>query len=206
MTTPDPVALLIRCLGRLPGIGRRSAERIAMHLAAARGPEIRDLVAALQQVDAEVCSCQRCGGLTVRAQDPCPICSDPRRDPQLVCVVQDPADIALLERARAHTGLYHALCGKLSPMQGQGPRDLRLQNLHRRVREDQVRELILAMNSDVEGDATARFIQESFAGAPIRITRLAYGLPAGSGIGYSDPVTLARALAGRIPYTPESAE
>lgn len=202
MPTPDPLARLVRSLGRLPGIGRRSAERIAVHLAGARDASIRELVTALEQVEAEVCSCRRCGGLTVRSADPCPLCTDPRRTPRILCVVEGPGDIDLLERAGAFSGLYHALLGKLSPMHGQGPQDLRLRQLHQRIREDGVEELILAMNADVEGDATARFIQESVAGLPVRVTRLAYGIPAGSGIGYTDPVTLSRALAGRVPYTP----
>lgn len=200
MTSSDPLADLIRCLARLPGIGRRSAERMAIHLARDRGRAIRDLVAALERVDAEICTCCRCGGLTVKSNDPCRICSDPRRDPTQVCVVEDPGDIPLLEKSGAFRGLYHALLGKLSPMQGEGPQQLRLRELHRRIREEGVQELILATNSDVEGDATARFIQESLEEVPIRITRLAYGIPAGSGIGYADPLTLARALSGRTTY------
>jgi recombination protein RecR len=197
MATPDPLARLIACLGKLPGVGRRSAERMAIRLARDRATLKRDLVAALEDVEASVCECRLCGSLTLRTEDPCGICCDPGRANGQLCVVQDPGDITNLERAGAFRGRYHALMGKLSPMQEQGPAQLRLQRLLERIGSEEIREVILALNSDVEGDATARFLLETLAQKQVKVTRIAFGIPAGSGIGFSDPVTLARAMEGR---------
>ena len=197
MAPPDPLARLIAGLSKLPGVGRRSAERMAMKLARDHGPLKRELVAALEDVESSVCECRLCGNLTLIAEDPCGLCTDPRRATGQLCVVQEPGDIAPIERAGAFRGRYHALMGKLSPMQEQGPAQLRLRSLLERIDAEGIREVILALNSDVEGDATARFLLEVLARKQVKLSRIAFGIPAGSGIGYSDPVTLARAMEGR---------
>ena len=197
MSPHEPLSRLIACLGKLPGVGRRSAERMAVKLARDRGTLKRDLVAAIQEVEASVGECRTCGNLTLTAENPCRLCTDPRRATGQLCVVQDPGDIVSLERAGAFQGRYPALMGKISPMQEQGPAHLRVRSLLDRVGSEAVREVILALNSDTEGDATARFLLEALQGKKVNVTRIALGIPAGSGIGYSDPVTLARAMEGR---------
>lgn len=186
-------------LSRLPGIGRRSAERMALRLARDPGGLASDLMAALRDVVANVRCCGRCGNVTTVDEDPCRLCVDPARDGAQLCVVEDASDILTIERAGGYRGRYHALLGKLSPMQGTGPRDIRVEALVRRVEQEGVRELVLALNTDVESDATARYIGELFKDRPVRVTRLAFGLPAGSGIMYADAVTLSRAMKGRQP-------
>jgi recombination protein RecR len=197
MAPTEPLARLAACLGKLPGVGRRSAERMAQCLARDRASLKRDLAAALEEVERTVCECRLCGHLTLRADDPCRICTDPRRANGQICVVQEPGDIVSLERAGTYRGRYHALMGKLSPMQEQGPAHLRLRTLFERLASEDVGEVILALNSDVEGDATARFLLDVLESKAVKVSRIAFGIPAGSGIGYSDPVTLARALEGR---------
>jgi recombination protein RecR len=193
---------LIQLLGRLPGVGRRSAERMAIRLARDPGTLKQDLVAALERVTAEITACGRCGNLTARSADPCRLCTDPARDRQLLCVVEDPGDIVRIEQAGGYRGLYHALMGKLSPMRGEGPAQIRLQALVRRIPEEQIREVVLALNADVESDATAAFLRETLADTPVHLSRLALGLPAGSGLAFSDPITIARAIQGRTDFNP----
>jgi len=149
--------------------------------------------------DAAACliQCGRCGNVTSRDRDPCRLCTDPARDDTILCVVEEPGDIMKMEEAGVFRGRYHALMGTISPMRGVGPRDLRMRALVDRVDAGGVREVLLALDTDVEGDATASFVTEFLRAKPVKVTRLAYGLPAGSGIGYSDPVTLARAIRGR---------
>ena len=197
MSQAVPLTRLIALLARLPGVGRRSAERMAVKLARDEGTLIRDLIQALSEVDKNIKVCSRCGSMTLKSEDPCALCTDPRRDDRLLCVVEDPADIALLEKSGEFHGRYHALMGKISPMKGEGVRELRVESLLKRVEHDSVREIILALNSDVESDATAMFIRHALSGKPVTVTRLAFGIPAGSEIAYSDAVTLSRALKGR---------
>ena len=199
MTGSESLTRLIKVLSRLPGVGRRSAERMAVRIAIDQKSLVREMIEALQYVESNVSACDQCAGITLTSQNPCRICSDPRRDGHIVCVVEDPGDISLLERSGAFHGVYHALMGRLSPMKGEGPQQLRLQQLHQRIHTGGVTEVILALNSDMESDATAHFIEESLKDTGVRVTRLAFGLPAGSGIGYSDPITLSRALEGRQP-------
>lgn len=194
----SPLDNLVRALSRLPGLGHRSAERAA--LALVRDPE--GIMDALQRAIADardqVCCCDICGGFTVRDTNPCPICSDERRDSSVICVVEEPGDILAFERAGVFRGLYHSLNGKVSASRGTGPVDMRLNALVERARSGNVREIILATATDIEGDATAAFISELLQNVPdLHISRLAFGLPVDSGIGYSDPVTLKRALSGR---------
>ncbi len=199
MQTSDPLARLAGLLARLPGVGKRTAERMALKLARDPGTLIKDLAAALREVDEHFTACSRCGNITSRTQDPCALCTDSRRDGHLLCVVEDPSDIPAMEQAGIYRGRYHALMGKLSPMKREGLRELRAEQLLERIRAEGVEEVILALNSDVESDATASYLAHVLEGAGVRVSRLAFGLPAGSAIAYSDPVTLARALQGRQP-------
>ncbi|MGI6098336.1 MAG: recombination protein RecR [Lentisphaerae bacterium] len=193
-----PLDNLIRVLSRLPGLGRRSAERAALALVRRPTGLLQELLAALEHARATVCCCDVCGGFTVRDANPCPLCTDPRRDAATICVVEEPGDILAIERAGVFTGRYHALHGKVSAARATGPADLRLQALAERVAREPVTEIILAVSTDLEGDATAAYVQELLRGGrPVRVTRLAFGLPVDSGVGYSDPLTLKRALGGR---------
>lgn len=189
---------LVRALARLPGLGRRSAERAALALVRRPGPLLEDLVLALQQARQEVRCCDRCGAFTTVDANPCALCTDPARDGTLLCVVEEPADILSIERSGGFGGRYHALLGKLSPARQTGPAELRLQALAARVAEGQVREVLLALSTDMEGDATAGFIADMLRPRGVRVTRLAFGLPADSGVGYSDSLTLKRAIGGRM--------
>jgi recombination protein RecR len=193
-----PVDNLIRALSKLPGLGKRSAERAA--LALLRKPELLldTLVSALQEARATVGCCSVCGGFTSKEHDPCKLCTGASRDDALLCVVEEPADIFSIERSGGFNGRYHALMGKLSPAKQTGPSDLRLRALSERVGRGQVREVLLALSTDMEGDATAGYIGELLKNSGVRVTRLAFGLPADSGVGYSDPLTLKRAISGRI--------
>lgn len=199
MSNLEPVEKLTQVLGRLPGVGRRSAERMALKLARDAGSLVRDLLGALQDVEAKVRTCSLCGGLTLRSEDPCGLCKDPRRDGKLLCVVEDPGDILLLERAGEFRGRYHALMGKISPMRGEGAENPRIEALLKRVEREGFEEVILALGSDVESDATVSYLQHLLAPSKVRVSRLAFGIPAGSEIAYSDPVTLSRAIQGRRP-------
>jgi len=188
---------LTRALSKLPGVGRRSAERMAMKLAADPEGLIMPLMAALEETRQTVAFCSRCGAMTESDRDPCRLCTDPARDGSSVCVVEDPSDIVALESTGAYTGRYHALMGKLSPMRGEGPNDIRIRALVRRIKEEGIKEVLLALNTDVESEATAGLIGDILKSRGIRTTRLAYGIPAGSGIRYADTITLDRAIRGR---------
>jgi recombination protein RecR len=191
------VNTLIHALSRLPGLGRRSAERAA--LALMRKPELilDPLVEALREARETVCCCPTCGGFTSKEVIPCRLCNDSLRDATLLCVVEEPADIVQMEKTGGFTGHYHALMGKLSPARQTGAAELRLQALTTRIAKGEVKEVILALSTDMEGDLTSGYICEMLKPYPVRVTRLAFGLPADSGIGYSDPLTLKRALKGR---------
>ena len=198
----DSFDTVVRELARLPGIGRRSAERVALALARKRDTLLAPLVDALAEFRDGARLCRLCGSITAPDNDPCRICSDASRDATLICVVEEPGDIMALERSGAYNGLYHALLGRVSPMSGNGPADIRLAELEERVRGGSVREVLLALGADVEGDATAAMIAERISMCQptppnLKITRLAFGIPVGSTVGYSDPVTLKRAVAGR---------
>jgi len=193
-----PIDNLIRALSKLPGLGRRSAERAA--LALIRKPDVLldALVSALQEARVSVCCCPLCGGFTSKDQCPCKLCTDATRDDGLLCVVEEPSDIFSIERSGGFTGRYHALMGKLSPSKQTGPSELRLRSLSERVSRGGVKEVLLALSTDMEGDATAGYIGELLKPFGVRVTRLAFGLPADSGVGYSDPLTLKRAITGRM--------
>jgi recombination protein RecR len=170
---------------------------MAVALARNQNNLLGDLADALAETGERVRSCSQCGSITSADEQPCRLCTGAGRDGSLLCVVEDPLDIVMLERAGNFRGRYHALMGKLSPMRGRGPDDLRVKALIERVRKEGFREVVLALSTDVEGDATASFVSDMLRDSGVKVTRLAFGLPAGSGIGYSDPVTLARAFSGR---------
>lgn len=199
MSALEPLAKLCALLARLPGVGRRSAERMALAVVRDGGGLAGELAVALQDVRQNVVACSRCGHTTLRADDPCRLCTEPRRDDTLLCVVEDPSDIAVMERAGGYRGRYHALMGRLSPQRGEGFANLRLDALVQRAGQGQIKEVILALNTDVESDATASFIRQALSAFPIKITRLARGMPAGSGLAYADSATLSSALVHRQP-------
>ena len=193
----EPLDNLIHALSRLPGFGRRSSERAA--LALVRRPEtlLDTLVQALQEAREGVCLCSKCGAFPPHDAGPGPFCPRAGRDDSLLCVVEDPADIHTIETAGAFRGRYHALMGKLSPGRQTGVSELRIAALVQRVQAEPIREVLLALSTDLEGDATAGYIAERLRSADVRLTRLAFGLPCGSGVAYADPLTLRRAVQGR---------
>lgn len=193
-----PIDELEKALSRLPGLGRRSAARAALALVREPVRLMEPLVAALRDAGANVRCCSRCGAFTTIDRDPCDYCSDPTRDGSSICVVEEPADIVSIESAGAFKGRYHSLGGKLSPSRRLGPEKLRLRELGERVRTEGITEVLLALSTDMEGDATAGYIAELLRGSGAKVTRLAFGLPVDSGIAYSDPLTLRRAIANRI--------
>jgi recombination protein RecR len=191
---PEPITTLTEALCRLPGIGPRSAERLALHLVQTEADDVRRLAQTLVQAREKIRMCSICGGLT--EADPCAICQDSRRDASLLCVVERPLDIFALEKAGSYRGLYHVLGGKISPLNGVEPEDLRLAELESRLGRG-VTEIVVALSTDVEGDATSFYLAKRLAGKGAKISRLAHGLPAGSGLEFADEVTLSRALEGR---------
>jgi recombination protein RecR len=189
---PQSIRNLIRRLARLPGIGEKTAERLAMHILKTSRQEAEELARSISAVKATVRLCSRCFSLS--DGELCRICSDPGRDPTLLCAVEQPADMISIEKSGAYNGLYHVLSGVLSPMEGGGPGDIRIGELLRRVREGTVRELILATGTSVEGEATASYIKEQIAGLDLRVSRIASGVPIGGDLKYVDQMTLRRAL------------
>lgn len=186
---------LITELAKLPGIGRKTAQRLTFHLLQQPPEQVERLAAALASVSERVRPCGECGNLT--EEQPCSICRDPRRDRGLVCVVEEPSTVGVVDRSTDFRGQYHVLGGRLSPLDGIGPEALRIDRLVQRVREGGVREVILATNPSMEGEVTATYIQQLLAGMGVRVTRLARGLPMGGDLEYVDGVTLAHALVAR---------
>lgn len=189
----DPLARLIGELSRLPGVGPKTASRLAHHLLKVARSEAQNLSAAILEVKDKLFHCSRCNAIT--AVEPCAICTDPRRDHQLICVVEEPFNIQPIERTGEYRGLYHVLLGALSPQRGIGPEDLAVDRLLHRLED--VREVILATNPNVEGEATALFLARVLKPRGVRVTRLAFGMPVGGDIEFTDEVTLGRSLAGR---------
>ncbi len=185
---------LVAQLTKLPGIGRRTAQRLAFHLLSARPEDALELARAIEEVKARVRFCRECGNLT--EEELCEVCVDPRRDRSVVCVVEQPVDVVSLERTHEYRGLYHVLGGALSPLDGVEPSDLRIEDLLARVGRDGVEEVVLATNPTMTGEATAAYIADRLRGRA-KVTRLASGLPVGGDLEYADEVTLGRALAGR---------
>ncbi|MEQ1692893.1 MAG: recombination mediator RecR [Gemmatimonas sp.] len=182
-------------LARLPGIGRKTAQRLVFHLLRQPPEQSRRLAESLVSLIERVRTCDRCRNLT---ESPlCGICADPRRDGQLICVVEEASDIASIERSSEFRGLYHVLGGRLSPLDGVGPGDLAIDALMARMEPEGIREVILATNPSLEGEATALYLQRQLAAQPVRVTRIARGLPVGGDLEYADGVTIAQALSAR---------
>jgi recombination protein RecR len=190
---------LITELARLPGIGRKTAQRLTFHLLQQPSEQAGRLASALVAVTERVRACEQCGNLT--EEQPCGICRDPRRDSAVVCVVEEASAVAVVDRSTDFRGRYHVLGGRISPLDGIGPEALRLDRLVMRVREEGIREVILATNPSMEGEVTATYIQQLLAGMGVRVTRLARGLPMGGDLEYVDGVTLAHALVARQEVT-----
>ncbi len=187
---------LQQCLKKLPGLGYRSAERLALHLLVENPDSCKDLQSALEQARKSVHACPDCGNLCEDTL--CSICSDHSRKQSVICVVETVTDLRSMERAGAYRGLYHVLQGKLSPIHGIGPEQLNLESLGKRLEQDRVEELILALSNDIEGEATCHYIQEEIVrGTGINVSRIGFGLPSGGGIPYADATTLRSALEGR---------
>ena len=182
-------------LAKLPGIGRKTAQRLAYYLAAQPLEAVRALAFALAEGRESIRLCTRCGNYT--AGELCAVCADPRRRQDILCVVRDPRDVAAMERINDYHGLYHVLHGILSPMDGVGPQDIRIRELMDRLKGQEVSELILATNPDIEGEATAAYIARLAKPLGIRVTRIAHGVPVGSDLEYTDEVTLSKAMEGR---------
>ncbi len=190
-----PLSNLINELARLPGIGSKSAQRLAFHLMAAPEQEAMGLSRAIAEARETMRTCSRCGNLTDR--EPCMICQDGSRDRQVICVVESPRDVAAIERMREYRGQYHVLHGAISPMDGVGPEDINLKSLIQRLREEDIEELILATNPTIEGEATAMYIARLIKPAGIRVSRIAHGVPVGGDLEYTDEITLSKAMEGR---------
>lgn len=192
---PKPLAKLIGELSKLPGIGYKTAQRLAFHILSLEDIEANALADAITEAKKEMKYCSVCGNLT--DQDPCVICSDVTRKPDVICVVESPKDVAAMERIREFNGLYHVLHGVISPMEGIGPDDINLKSLIKRLQHSDVRELIIATNPNIEGEATAMYIARLIKPAGIKVTRIAHGLPVGGDLEYADEVTLLKAVEGR---------
>jgi len=192
---PPPMARLIEALVKLPGIGPKTASRLAFYLLRAPEEEVLALAEALRNLKQQTRLCEICFHIT--DESPCTICRDERRDHGLICVVEEPLDVLAIERTGEYTGVYHVLHGVISPMDGVGPEDLRIRELVERVRREAPREVILATNPSLEGENTAVYIHRLLAPLGVRVTRLARGLPVGGDLDYADEITLVRALQGR---------
>lgn len=190
-----PVAALIEEFSKLPGIGVKTAQRLTFFLLRSPADQARRLSEAILRVKESIIYCSRCFNIT--EADPCLICSNPNRDQEMICVVEEPLDVLALEKTGAYKGLYHVLHGALSPVEGIGPKDLRIEELFKRLRGSAVREIILATNPNFEGEYTANYLQKELKSFPIKVTGLARGLPIGGDLEYADEGTLSRALEGR---------
>jgi recombination protein RecR len=195
MAVADPIARLVKELAKLPGIGEKSAQRLAFHILEAGPAYAGDLAAAITGVVRDVRLCSSCQTLT--DEDPCRICRDERRDGKLLCVVEGVPDLLAIERTHEFRGRYHVLHGALSPLDGVGPGDLKIRELLVRLERDPADEVVIATNPDVEGEATALYLSKLLKPIGIKVTRIAQGVPMGGDLEYADQVTLARALAGR---------
>ena len=195
VATPESVTRLVSEFSRLPGIGPKTASRLTYYLLRAPVEQVQALGEAVSQLRERIMFCSRCFNIT--EADPCPVCSDIRREQQCVCVVEEPLDVLAIERTGEYKGLYHVLHGAIAPVEGIGPEDLRIKELVARVKKETISEVILATNPSLEGEATAMYVRRQLYPLSVRITRLARGLPMGGGLEYADAITLARALEGR---------
>jgi len=192
---PEPLARLIEELKRLPGIGQKSAQRIAFHLERGSREDVERLAAALLDAKDKLRLCAICNNLA--DSDACPFCSDPGRDPSVVCVVETPYNAVSIEKTREYHGLYHVLHGSLSPLQGIGPEQLKLKSLIDRLKDGKIRELIVATNPNVEGEATAVYLSKLIKPLGVKVTRIAMGIPVGSELEFADEITMVKSMEGR---------
>jgi recombination protein RecR len=195
MSLPEPLARLIEHLQRLPGIGAKSAQRLAFHVLRTPREEVDRLAEALRDVKERVTYCSVCSNIT--DVDPCEYCASADRDQRAICVVEEPQNVAAIEKTRGFKGVYHVLMGALSPLQGIGPGELKIRELLARVGEGRVEEIILATNPTVEGEATAIYLARLLKPLGVRVTRIAMGVPVGSDLEYTDELTISRAMEGR---------
>ena len=192
---PEPITALTAALNKLPGIGPRSAERIALHLVQAEIGSVKQLAEVIVRARERIHFCTTCGALTEKS--PCSICDDARREGSLVCVVERAVDILSIEKSGTYRGKFHVLGGKLSPLDGVEPDDLRIVDLEKRLAHEPIKEIVIALGTDVEGDATGFYLAKRLARTGLKISRIAHGLPAGTGLEFADELTLSRALEGR---------
>lgn len=195
MHYPEPISKLMESFMRLPGIGPKTAARLAFFVLGMKEDTVLDFAKALVDAKRNLSFCSVCGHIT--DVDPCHICQDQKRDRTTICVVQDPKDVIAMEKMRDYSGLYHVLQGAISPMEGIGPEDINVPSLLKRLQDEQVDELILATNPTIEGEATAMYISRLIKPSGIKTTRIAHGLPVGGDLEYADEVTLSKALEGR---------
>jgi recombination protein RecR len=192
---PDFITALTAALAKLPGVGPRSAERIALHLVQTDAAIVKQLADIILLAREKIRFCTTCGALTEKS--PCPICEDIRRDGSLICVVERAVDILSIEKSNSFRGRFHVLGGKISPLDGVEPDDLRIADLEKRLTQEPIKEIIVALGTDVEGDATSSYLAKRLARTGLKISRIGFGLPAGSGLEFADELTLSRALEGR---------
>ena len=195
MQYPEPISKLIDSFMKLPGIGPKTAQRLAFHVLDMKEDDVVQFAKALVDVKRELTYCSECGHIT--EQDPCYICQDKQRDRSVICVVEDDKDVIAMEKMREYKGLYHVLHGSISPMDGVGPEDINIPILINRLKDEEVKEIILAMNPNLEGESTAMYISRLVKPIGIKVTRLAQGLSVGGDLEYADEVTLSKAIAGR---------
>ncbi|MBD8500451.1 MULTISPECIES: recombination mediator RecR [Paenibacillus] len=195
MYYPEPIAKLIEAFSRLPGVGPKTAARLAFHVLRMQEDDVIDFAKALVNVKRNLTYCSVCCNIT--DTDPCRICQDKSRDASVICVVQETKDLVAMERMKEFQGHYHVLQGAISPMEGIGPEDIKLAELLKRLSDERVKELILATNPNIEGEATAMYISRLVRPFGIKVTRIAHGLPVGGDLEYADEVTLSKALEGR---------
>lgn len=192
---PIPVARLIEEFSKLPGVGKKTAQRLAFHVLDMENEDASNLARSIVNAKKNIKYCSVCSNLTDR--DPCMICCSKKRDREVICVIEDPRDLVAMERTKEFNGLYHVLHGSISPMEGIGPEDIKIKELLHRIQKETVKEVILATNSTIEGEATAMYISKLLKPMGIKVTRIAYGLPVGGDLEYADEVTLSKALEGR---------
>lgn len=195
MSGIEPIQRLVNQLSKLPGVGQKTAQRLAYYIISLPEEQVRELATAIFNGKKQVHFCPVCGNYTDK--DPCALCSDTARDPSILCVVRDPRDVAAMERMRDYKGQYHVLHGVISPMDGVGPDDIRIRELMARLASGQIKEVVLATNPDIEGEATASYIARLIKPLGVRMTRIAHGVPVGGDLEYTDEVTLSKAFEGR---------
>ncbi|MGH9322515.1 MAG: recombination mediator RecR [Vicinamibacteria bacterium] len=195
---PEPVSRLIAELKDLPGIGAKSAQRIAFHILRAGAEDAQQLARAILDVKERIITCSVCNNVT--DEDPCVYCSSPERNPKIICVVEEPPNVVAIEKTHEFKGRYHVLMGSLSPLQGIGPDKLKIKGLLERLAKGEVEEVILATNPNVEGEATAIYLSKLIKPLGVRVTRIAMGIPVGSELDYADEITVGKALEGRREY------